>query len=120
MGIDRSMTQGNLFILSWDMLGLDSVVNVTNLEKEITWSVLQDQKPSPRLGSIVNGIIMRARANSQRHYEVYTVTMDETVTDEDVRAMFDANPQGMADLIRDRGNKIYSDRYNEGNKAKIV
>jgi hypothetical protein len=32
------------------------------------------------------------------------------ITDEDIRAMFDQDPQGSADLIRDRGNQIYSDR----------
>ena len=26
--------------------------------------------------------------------------------------MFESDPQGSADLIRDRGNKIYSDREN--------
>ena len=113
------MQEGNLFLLSWDMLGIDSVVNISTIEKAVTWATLQD-KEGPRLGSVVNAVLMRARMNSQRHYEVYTVWMDENVDEEDVRAMFEANPQGMADLIRERGNKVYSDRFNEGNKVKIV
>jgi hypothetical protein len=36
----------------------------------------------------------------------------EGISDEDIRGMFDADPQGSADLIRDRGNQIYSDRIN--------
>ena len=113
------MQEGNLFLLSWDMLGIDSVVNITEIEKEATWNTLQD-KPTYSLGSTVNAVLFRARANSQRHYEVYTVTMEDTITEEDVREMFESSPQQMADLIRERGNKVYSDRYNEGNKAKIV
>jgi hypothetical protein len=69
---------------------------------------------------VVNAVLFRARANSQRHYEVYTVTMDSGITDQDVRAMFEENPQAMADLIRERGHKIYSDRYNDGDQIKIV
>jgi hypothetical protein len=113
------MSDGNVFLLSWDMLGLDSVVNITDFEKEMTWATLQDQ-PGPRLGSLVNSVMMRARMNSQRHYEVYTVTMETSITEEDVREMFESAPQQMAELIRERGRKVYSDRYNEGNKAKIV
>ena len=110
--------EGNLFLLRWDMLGLDSVVNITDLEKEATWAALQDQK-SRSLGSVVNAVILRARANSQRHYEVYTVHMDG-VTEQDIRTMFESQPQEMADLIREHGHKIYSDRYNKDNSAKIV
>jgi hypothetical protein len=110
---------GNLYLLSWDMLGLDSVVNITAIEKEATWAALQD-KPNRSLGGVVNAVLFRARANSQRHYEVYTVTMDSGITDQDIRAMFEENPQAMADLIRERGHKIYSDRYNDGDRIKIV
>ena len=113
------MYEGNIFLLSWDMLGLDSVVNITDLEKEAAWAALQDQK-SRSLGSVVNAVLLRARANSQRHYEVYTVTMESDITEQDVREMFESDPQGMADLIRERGHKIYSDRFNDGNSAKIV
>ena len=113
------MSDGNIFLLSWDMHGIESVINVTGYEQEVTWNTLQD-KPSPSLGSIVNGVLFRARANSQRHYEVYTVTMEDGISEEDVREMFEADPQHMAEFIRDRGHKIYSDRYNEGNKVKIV
>ena len=113
------MNEGNIFLLSWDMLGLDSVVNITDFEKEVTWNTLQD-KQVPRLGSLVNSVMMRARMNSQRHYEVYTVTMEESITEEDVRDMFEQAPQHMAELIRERGRKIYSDRMAEHNGIRIV
>jgi len=63
--------------------------------------------------------MMRARANGQRHYEIYTMMVQEGITDEDIRGMFEADPQGSADLIRDRGNQIYSDRVNQ-KEVKIV
>lgn len=103
----------NLFLLSWDQLGLESCINVTAMEKEQVWSLLKNENKSSRLQHIVSAIMLRARYNSQRHYEIYTVTMDGSITEDDVRDMFKDNPQGMADLIRDRGNKMYSDRLNQ-------
>lgn len=113
------MSEGNIFLLSWDMLGLEAVVNVTDIDKEKTWNALQD-KPGPNLNHIVNGIMLRARYNSQRHYEVYTVTMSEDITESDVRDMFEHNPQGMADLIRERGHKMFSARLADEQGIKIV
>ena len=102
----------NLFIMAWDSNGLEAVVNITDFEKEVAWSMLQDREPPKKIGSIVSYLMMRARANSQRHYEIYTMTVQAGITDADIRSMFDSDPQGSADLIRDRGNKIYSDRRN--------
>jgi hypothetical protein len=112
--------EGNLFLISWDCTGLEAVINITDYEKETTWATLKNEDPPVKLGSIVNHLMLRARANSQRHYEIYTMTAVDGISDEDIRAMFDSDPQGSAELIRDRGNKIYSDRYNEGDKIKIV
>jgi hypothetical protein len=102
----------NLFLVSWDCTGLEAVINITDYEKEATWATLKNEDPPVRLGSMVNHLMLRARANSQRHYEIYTMNVAEGISDEDIRGMFDADPQGSADLIRDRGNKIYSDREN--------
>ena len=75
--------------------------------------MLKNENNSSRLQHIVSSIMLRARVNSQRHYEIYTVTMDGSITEDDVRDMFKDNPQAMADLIRVRGNKMYSDRLNQ-------
>ena len=102
----------NLFLVSWDCTGLEAVINVTDYEKEATWATLKNEDPPVRLGSMVNHLMLRARANSQRHYEIYTMNVAEGISDEDIRTMFESDPQGSADLIRDRGNQIYSDREN--------
>lgn len=102
----------NLFLVSWDCQGLEAVINITDYEKETTWATLKNEDPPVKLGSMVNHLMLRARANSQRHYEIYTMQVEEGITDEDIRDMFKNDPQGSADLIRDRGNKIYSDRRN--------
>jgi hypothetical protein len=109
----------NIFLVSWDMHGIESAINITEIDKEATWAALQDTQPTQRLSSIVNQVMLRARFNSQRHYEVYTVTVDEGITGKDIIEMFERDPQGSADLIRARGHKMYSDRI-DPNSAKIV
>ena len=98
--------------MSWYCNGLEAVINITDYEKETAWAALKDEDPPAKLGSMVNHLMLRARANSQRHYEIYTMMVQAGITEDDVRSMFKSDPQGSADLIRDRGNQIYSDREN--------
>jgi hypothetical protein len=102
----------NLFLVSWDCNGVEAVINVTDYEKQTTWATLKSEDPPAKLSSIVNHLMLRARANPQRHYEIYTMQVEEGISEDDVFEMFKNDPQGSADLIRDRGNKIYSDRRN--------
>ena len=112
------------YILSWDCTGLEAVVNISNIEKEQMWAVLSETDSNPNksrpntVNSIVNMIMLRAKFNMQRHYEIYAIDTDDSVSESDFRTMFEDNPQSMADLIRERGRKLYSDRYEE-NKIKI-
>ena len=110
-----------LFLVMWDMLGLECVVPISPLQKEIDqykkeecWRVLANQTegndPSSALNHLVNGMILRAKFNSQRHYEIYSVNAVNGITEKDIEELFNQNPQAAADLIRERGTKIYSDR----------
>jgi len=106
------------FLAVWCCDGLETLCDLTELErqqndweKEEPWRNLKEEqhrnKPEgPRLQSI----LVRAKVNSQRQYEVYifnTVGM----TKEDVAQTFEEEPQFMADFIRKNGSKIYSDYY---------
>ena len=53
--------------------------------------------------------MMRARLNSQRRYEVYTVAIDSSISEYSIQEMFQKNRAGMINLIRERGTKIFSD-----------
>lgn len=101
----------NIFILAWDMYGLESCINASELDREKTFAVLADKPArSQNLGSILQSLTLRARFNVHRRYEIYSIAVDPSITREELVRQFDENPQDMADLIRTRGNKIYSDR----------
>jgi hypothetical protein len=70
-------------------------------------------KPVPREDFNIQHWQLRARFNTQRHYEIYAIGVDGTITQEDIRDMFETDPQYAADLIRARGERIYSDRRSQ-------
>ena len=114
----------NVFLLSWDMTGLETVLDLTTLEnlrvqeeKMRMMHILSDPEardPGDQTGAALNravqSILLRARVNSQRHYEVYTIQTDSSISERDMWDMFNNDPQHAAELIRERGNQLYSDR----------
>lgn len=99
----------NTFIVVWDMTGLETVIDVADLISEDVMKRLRDEKGST-LGQTMFILTQRAKANSHRHYEIYSVQANPDITKEMIAEMFKNDPQGSADLIRERGTKIYSDR----------
>ena len=82
--ITRSNTMKK-FIAMWDNTGLECILDVTKHEKEVdmwekrkAWNILKGDKlvePKPTLP--LNQMIIRARANNQRHYEIYFFNSSE-------------------------------------------
>lgn len=105
------MREQNLFMIVWDMTGLESVVNVDDIAEADTMNALKGEKGS-ELGRTLHYFTLRARANNHRHYEIYTIRTTVDLTKEDLEQWFERDPQAAADMIRERGNKIYSDRVN--------
>jgi hypothetical protein len=74
------------------------------------WQTLKGEPVSETAVPNYNHLLLRARVNSQRHYEIYSVEATDGITAEDIREMFEADPQGAADTIRRLGHCLYSDR----------
>lgn len=105
----KKRTQPHTLLLVWDCLGLEYSCNLTEYDKDLMWSALKGEQPKVRIPGL-DILILRARANPQRNYEIYTVQVEADVTLKDIRAMFKDSPQDIVDLVRARGNKLYSDR----------
>ena len=102
------------FVVVWDNTGLEYVGNVTEDEQRRAWGNLSGKSVPSQLPN-VNHLLLRARYNSQRHYEIYLVAATDGITTDDIRDMFEASPQTAADTIRRIGHCYYSDRkdYNK-------
>ena len=100
--------------LMWDCNGLEAAVNVTDIEKQRTWAMLQgrDSRQVPAPPSL-RMWQMRAQANPQRHYEIYLISVEPDVTVTDICEAFRSAPQEMADTVRRIGHRFYSDRRTE-------
>ena len=107
------------FVAMWDMTGLECLINVTKLdkeheqwEKENIFRILKDQDKTIKPAHVpLDMMILRARANSQRHYEIYA--FDSELSEQDIRETFEDSPQVIVDAIRRIGHEFYSDRVVE-------
>ena len=113
----------NTYIVYWDMTGLEAVVDITeklaranDFERESLFDRIKEPEKEPynknmrEINNMIHTMMLRARANPQRHYEIYMLKTNEDITKEDLDRYFDDNAQVIVNLIRERGEKLYSDR----------
>lgn len=105
----------NTFLLSWDCYGLEYIEDITSFERRVLWNTIEGTETN--LPFSLNALVLRARYNPQRHYEIYTITTIEDISKEDLVEAFTDNPQGTAEMIRAQGRKIYSDRQDTENRV---
>jgi hypothetical protein len=104
------------FLVSWDMYGIERCVQIDKFEQlddEILMETIRTGEQQPDMfADLVNKMLLRARFNPHRCYEVYAFQTSVDMTEDEVVDMFNATPQRSADLIRTAGVKLYSSRIN--------
>ena len=105
---DHEESRPRSFVVMWDCNGIEAIGEIIDPALK-TWAVIGNT-PVPRENFNLEHWKLRARYNIQRHYEIYAIGVDGSITQEDIVDMFQRDPQYAADLIRTRGEKIYSDR----------
>ena len=106
--MDDDESRPRTFCVMWDCNGLEAIGEVVDPAMK-TWAILAN-KPVPREDFNVFHWQLRAQYNTHRHYEIYAIRVDSSITQEDIVAMFRTDPQYAADLIRARGERIYGHR----------
>jgi hypothetical protein len=114
------------FLAMWDNQGLECIFDVDEelsqqqeWEKLQVWDTLKGIKRPARNSNIpLKQMIIRAKANSQRHYEIYQFAA-QGLDIEDIKIAFETDPQFIVDHIRKNGKKIFSERF-EIEKSVIV
>ena len=100
----------NKFLVMWDNLGLECLFNLTEDNKKKMLSVLKEEKFASTIPSL-DVLLIRARANVQRHYEIYVF---ESEIDEDyLREILENDPMLVVPSIREKGHKILDMRENK-------
>ena len=98
------------YVLMWDMNGLESIVNYPKYSSAKVWQALKGGDPHSIKHFNLMHWQLRAQFNPQRHYEIYSINVDESIDQNYFVNAFKESPQAIVDLIRKRGTKIYSDR----------
>jgi hypothetical protein len=110
------MATKNAFIFSWDNLGIESIIPISQYEHVEQQNLIRilSEKPTIKnpLNGVVRSLLLRAQFNPQRHYEIYAIDCTEDMDEEFWRDQWQEYPQATAELIRERGHKLYSDRAN--------
>lgn len=113
----HKMEKQNKFLAMWDCNGLECLFDITDLEHDAMISGLKDEPFKTPFN--ITMMMMRARFNQQRSYEIYSFTTDADISYDDVKLMFENSPQVIVNAIREKGNKIYSD-YRPDNRKVIA
>lgn len=115
--LNTTMTKQTEFLAMWCNEGLECIIDLTAYkedhdawEKRKMWQVLKDETLhdiEPTLP--LRQMILRAKVNSQRVYEIYTFAATDGISKKQIEDLFVTNPQYIVDFIRKNGNKVYSD-----------
>ena len=113
------------YLAMWDMQGLECLFDVdlhmnkyNEWEKQKVVSILkEEQVPIQPQGIPLQMLILRARANSQRAYEIYE--FNSTVKYDELKEAFNDNPQPIVEWIRENGKQVYSDYIKQERKMIV-
>ena len=96
----------NAYLVYWCEEGLESVIPITEYEqwdRDNTFKILNNQEPARNpLNQMIQNMLLRARVNGQRHYELYAIDCETSISKEDLEQMFEEDPQAAADLFSKR------------------
>ena len=108
----------NTYLAMWDCYGLEYLCNLTEYSANITYATLME-RPVPNSPPL-DALMMRARFNPQRNYEIYTFNVEDDVSEEELTEAFKVNPQFIVEHIRKNGQKMWSDRITDIDKRVIT
>ena len=100
-----------VYICMWDENGFETIVDMSSWERESLLNTIagkQLSKPPVNLQAMT----MRARFNPQRAYEIWTFNTEESLDEDTLWSYAEDNPQGLVDMIRDRGKQLYANSKN--------
>jgi hypothetical protein len=97
----------NTWVIFWDDLGIDSLVNLTGVDCEDTMKRLQEGSALDRTSKILRVMQLRSRLNSHRNPEIWVFGASNRIDSEQITSTFDLNSNGLKRMIRDKGIKQF-------------
>lgn len=100
-------SKSRVYICMWDENGFEVLKDFTAWERETFLNTIagKDLKPAPVNLQIM---IIRARFNPQRNYEIWTFNTREDLDEEALWVYAKETPQALVDMIREYGKQLYA------------
>ena len=90
---------------------LDDITEYEHWEKRNLFEILNDRKPTANpIHKMISHMLLRARFNPQRYYELYVFSADNDCQLSDIKEWAHTDPQSLVDWIRINGLCQYSNR----------
>jgi hypothetical protein len=113
------------YLAMWDMQGLESLHDVDyHMDRYNEWErqqviaiLKEEQIPARPTGIPLQMLLLRAKVNSQRAYEIYE--FNSTLKYDELKEAFNDNPQPVVEWIRENGKKVYSDYVKQERKMIV-
>lgn len=104
------------YLAMWDCYGLESLFDITNHDHDAMIAGLKGE--TFKIPYNISMMIMRAKFNTQRSYEIYAFTAGPDIDYDTIVDMFKTSPQVIVDAIRKNGHMIHSDH--SPNQQKVI
>jgi hypothetical protein len=106
------------YLVSWDCNGVECLRDITdhhpdNWAKATLFTAIKTSKPAPKseLGHDIAMMRLRAQMNTQRNYEIYVFTSEDSIDLIDIDNWIKDDVQGFADWVRANHSKcLWNDR----------
>jgi hypothetical protein len=100
-----------IFLVAWDERGLETVVDLSELEQNIAWDILRtpdgiSETLQNLIGRLAARFRSRQRDNPGQLYEVYILHVVEHVTQQQIWEMFAHDPQQFKRLAATDGVQV--------------
>ncbi len=110
------------WVVLFDSEGLDSLVPWDDLTEELVMAKLSGTATvgMQRPVNVISRIMMRAQLNPQRSPEVWSYSTADDMDVNEMQQLWINTPQGMADLIRSKGNQLFGSKPGTKKSPVIV
>ena len=123
--MSSSRKKSKHYLAVWDCNGLESLHDVDyHMDRYNEWErqqviaiLKEEQIPARPTGIPLQMLLLRAKVNSQRAYEIYE--FNSTLKYDELKEAFNDNPQPVVEWIRENGKKVYSDYVKQERKMIV-
>ncbi len=101
-------SRARVYICMWDCNGFEVIKDCSSWERQsLLYTIAGKELTKPPVS--LQAMTMRARFNPQRNYEIWTFNTEESLDEDTLWSYAEDNPQGLVDMIRDRGKRLYGE-----------